>query len=53
MNPFNLDVRVDATNVLNRGVFTAWNSVVNSTTFGLPAQANAMRSLQVTARLRF
>ncbi len=53
MNPFNLDVRVDATNVLNRGVFTGWNSVVNSTTYGLPAQANAMRSLQVTARLRF
>ncbi len=53
MNPFNLDVRIDATNVLNRGVFTGWNSVVNQTTFGLPSQANAMRSLQVTARLRF
>ncbi len=52
-NPLNLDVRIDATNVLNRGVFTSWNSVVNSTTFGLPSQANAMRSVQVTARLRF
>lgn len=52
-NPFNLDVRVDGTNVLNHGVFTGWNTVVNSTTFGLPTAANPMRSLQVTARLRF
>jgi hypothetical protein len=53
MNPFNLDVKFDANNVLNRGVFTGWNSVVNSTTFGLPSQANAMRSVLMTARLRF
>ena len=52
-NPLNLDVRIEAANVLNRGVFTSWNSVVNNTTFGLPSQANAMRSVQVTARLRF
>jgi hypothetical protein len=52
-NPFNLDVRVDGTNVLNHGVFTGWNTVVNSTTFGLPVAANPMRSLQLTARLRF
>ena len=52
-NPFNLDVRIDATNVLNHAEFTSWNAVVNSTTFGLPAPANPMRSLQLTARLRF
>ncbi len=52
-NPFNLDVRVDGTNVLNHAAFTGWNSVVNSTTFGLPAGTNPMRSLQLTARLRF
>lgn len=51
--PFNLDVRIDATNLLNHGTFTSWNSTVNSTTFGLPAAANPMRSLQVTGRLRF
>ncbi len=49
----NLDVRLDATNLLNHVSFTSWNSTVNSTTFGLPAAADAMRSLQVTARLRF
>lgn len=53
MNPFNLDVKIDATNVLNLGVFSSWNSVVNSTTYGLPTQANPMRSVQVTARMRF
>jgi len=52
-NPFNLDVRIDGTNLLNHGTFTAWNAVVNSTTFGAPASANAMRSVQVTGRLRF
>ena len=50
---FNLIARVDATNLLNHGTFTAWNSTVNSTTFGLPVAANSMRSLQVTGRLRF
>jgi hypothetical protein len=52
-NPFNLDVRIDATNILNHGVITSWNSVVNGATFGLPAQANPMRSVQLTARMRF
>jgi len=51
--PLNLDVRVDATNLLNHAVFTTWNSTINSTTFGLPVAANPMRSLQVTGRLRF
>jgi hypothetical protein len=62
---YNLDIRVDATNVLNHVVFTSWNTTLNSTSdpalspaaasplFGLPAAANAMRSLQTTMRLRF
>ena len=52
-NPFNLDMRIDAMNLLNHGVFTSWNTVVNSTTFGLPAGTDQMRSFQLTARLRF
>lgn len=52
-DPLNLDVRLEATNLLNRVVFTTWNSTVNSTTFGLPAATNPMRSLQITGRLRF
>jgi hypothetical protein len=50
---FNLDARIDSTNLLNHAVFTAWNTTVNSTQFGLPAAANPMRSLQATLRLRF
>jgi hypothetical protein len=49
----NLTARVDATNMLNHGVFTGWFTTVNSTQFGLPAAANPMRSLQTTIRLRF
>jgi hypothetical protein len=48
-----LDLRVDAVNVLNHVVFTAWNTTVNNVQFGLPTGANAMRSLQTTLRMRF
>lgn len=52
-----LDIRVDATDVLNHPVYASYNTTVDPTLtsplFGLPASANAMRSLQVTARLRF
>jgi hypothetical protein len=50
---FYVDLRVDATNVLNHGVFTGWNTTVNSTQFGLPIAANPMRSLETSLRLRF
>jgi hypothetical protein len=62
---YNLDLRVDSTNLLNHAVFTSWNTTLNpssnqalnpalnSPLFGLPTAANAMRSLQTTMRLRF
>jgi trimeric autotransporter adhesin len=58
---YNLDARVDSTNLLNHVVFTGWNTTLNpgsnpalnSPLFGLPTTANAMRSLQTTMRLRF
>ena len=49
----NLDLRIDSTNALNHVTYTMWDVIVNSTQFGLPAAANAMRSLQTTLRLRF
>jgi len=52
-NRFNLDLHVDATNLLNHVNFTSWNTIVTSTQYGLPVAANAMRSLQTTLRLRF
>ena len=50
---FNLDLRIDSTNLLNHVTFTSWNTIVNNAQFGLPTAANAMRSLQTTLRLRF
>jgi hypothetical protein len=48
-----LEFRVDATNALNHVTFPSWNTTYNSSQFGLPNPANAMRSLQTTLRLRF
>jgi len=65
---YNLDIRVDSTNLLNHVNYSSWNTTLNPVAnpgsdsvfttalnplFGLPTAANAMRSLQVTARLRF
>jgi hypothetical protein len=50
---FNLDFRIDSTNFLNHVTFTSWNTTVTSAQFGLPAAANAMRSMQATMRVRF
>ncbi len=54
---YNLDVRVDAANLLNHVVYTSYNTSINPTgsnpLFGIPIAANPMRSLQTTARLRF
>jgi hypothetical protein len=50
---FYLDARIQATNLLNHGVFSGWITTVNSTQFGLPLAANPMRSLETTLRLRF
>jgi len=50
---FNLDFRIDSTNLLNHVVFTSYNTTITSSQFGAPAAANTMRSLQATTRLRF
>ena len=50
---YNLDFRLDSTNALNHVTYTAWNTVVNGAQFGLPAAANAMRSVQTSLRVRF
>ncbi len=50
---FYLDVRIDATNLLNHPVFSSWATTLESVQFGLPQSPNAMRSLQATMRVRF
>ncbi len=52
-NRLNADWRMDATNLLNAVTYTAWNTTVTSPLFGLPSQANTMRKLQITFRVRF
>jgi Carboxypeptidase regulatory-like domain len=50
---FNVDFRIDSTNFLNHVTYASWDTTVTSTQFGLPAAANAMRSVQTTLRLRY
>ena len=49
----NADWRMDATNLLNLVTYTSYNTIVTSPLFGLPNQANTMRKLQMTLRVRF
>jgi hypothetical protein len=48
-----MDLRVDATNVLNHVTFPSWNTMVGNSQFGLPTNANPMRTLQPSIRVRF
>jgi len=48
-----LDLRVDATNLLNHVTFAGWNTTINNAQFGLPSSANGMRTLDTRLRLRF
>src|SRR6266516_363866 len=50
---YNIDLRIDATNVLNHVTFKSWNTTVNNAQFGLPSSVDPMRSVQTTLRLRF
>ena len=50
---YNLDWRIDATNVLNRVTYSSVNTLVASPQFGLPNRANPMRKIQMSLRLRF
>jgi len=48
-----LDWRIDATNILNRVTYSTISTILGSPQFGLPVQANVMRKLQSTLRVRF
>jgi hypothetical protein len=47
------DFRLDAANLLNHVTFTSWGTTANSSQFGLPVSANAMRTVQTSFRVRF
>jgi hypothetical protein len=48
-----MDLRVNATNVLNHVTFAAWNTTINSAQFGVPTRANNMRSIQPSVVVRW
>jgi len=48
-----LDWRLDATNIINRVTFASVNTIVGSPQFGLATQANPMRKVQSSLRMRF
>jgi hypothetical protein len=48
-----LDWRLDATNVINHVTFAAVNTIVGSPQFGVASQANPMRKVQSSLRVRF
>ena len=50
---YNIDLRVDANNMLNHVTFKRWNTTVTSAQFGLPSTVDPMRVVQATLRLRF
>jgi hypothetical protein len=50
---FNLDARLDASNVLNHVTYSGYVTTVGSPQFGAAAGANGMRSMSITMRLRF
>jgi len=52
-NRYTLEFQVDATNLLNYAAFTAWNTTINSSQFGLATTTNPMRKLSIKLNLRF
>ena len=50
---YNIDWRVDATNVLNRVTYNSVHTLIGDRLFGLPQTANQMRKITTTLRLRF
>jgi trimeric autotransporter adhesin len=50
---YNIELRIDSRNTLNHVSFHSWNTIVNSSQFGLPDRANPMRTVQANLRLSF
>jgi hypothetical protein len=52
-NRLTFEWHLDATNILNRVVYSGVNTIVGSPQFGLPNRANQMRKVQTNLRMRF
>jgi hypothetical protein len=49
----NIDLQVQAQNVLNRVTVTGWGTVLGSSNYGLASGAAGMRKITVNLRFRF
>jgi len=49
----NIEFRLDSINILNNVTFPSWNTIINSSQFGLPDRANPMRKVQFNLRVSF
>jgi hypothetical protein len=50
---YNVDWRIDATNLLNQVTYSSVNTLVASPQFGLPSRVNPPRRIQTSLRVRF
>jgi hypothetical protein len=50
---YNIEFRLESSNILNHVTFPDWNTTINSSQFGLPDQANPMRRMQINIRVSF
>jgi hypothetical protein len=50
---YNIEFRLESSNILNHVTFSSWNTTINSSQFGLPDRVNPMRKVQVNMRVSF
>jgi hypothetical protein len=50
---YNIEFRIVSSNILNHVTYPSWNTVINSSQFGLPNLANPMRTFQANMRVSF
>ena len=50
---YNIEFRLEANNILNLVTFPGWNTMINSSQFGLPDRSNPMRKVHANLRVSF
>jgi hypothetical protein len=50
---YNIEFRLESSNILNHVTFLSWNSTISSSQFGLPDRTNPMRKVQAHLRVSF
>jgi hypothetical protein len=50
---YNIEFRLESSNILNHVVFLSWNATINSSQFGLPDRTSPMRKVQANLRVSF